>query len=138
MRSIAELAALHTRCFTTPRPYKAHEFETLLNGKGVVLFEQPQGFLICRIVIDEAELLTLAVEPDARRKGVATHLMGSFLAHCEAANVASLFLDVTQDNHAAQALYEAHGFIETTLREGYYRRPDGKREDAILMMREMT
>ena len=136
MRTASEFAELHAKCFITPRAYKAHEFESLLSSTGIVLFEQPHGFLVCRIIGDEAELLTVAVDPDVRRKGVATHLLGSLFAHCEAAHVATIFLDVAVSNHGAQALYEIHGFIETARRTAYYRRPDGGREDAILMMRD--
>ncbi|MEP5758027.1 MAG: GNAT family N-acetyltransferase [Litoreibacter sp.] len=137
MRTASEFAELHAKCFVTPRAYKAHEFQSLLAGTGIVVFEQPHGFLVCRIIADEAELLTVAVDPDARRKGVASHLLGSLLAHCEAARVTTIFLDVAVSNHAAQALYEIHGFIETTRRNAYYRRPDGGREDAVLMMRDI-
>ncbi len=138
MRTSDELATLHALCFTKPRPYAAHEFESLLSSRGMILFDQEDGFMLCRVIADEGEILTLAVHPDARRKGVADHLMGSFEAHCTANGVTTLFLDVAEDNIAALALYEGRGFVEASRREGYYRLPNGKREDALLMVKDLS
>jgi ribosomal-protein-alanine N-acetyltransferase len=138
MRTAAELAALHALCFTKPRPYRADEFESLMSSRGMILFEQPDGFMLCRAIAGEGEILTLAVHPDARRKGVAAILMGAFEAHCQANGVTTLFLDVAEDNTAALALYDVQGFVEASRREGYYRLPNGKREDALLMVKDLA
>jgi ribosomal-protein-alanine N-acetyltransferase len=132
-----EMAALHELCFKTPRPYKASEFEGLLPGIGVFTVERPHGFAIGRVIIDEVELLTLAVHPDHRRKGIAADILGEFIGTSDRLGATMAFLDVAANNSGAQALYESFGFAETDLRRGYYRKPDGSRLDAIMMMRDI-
>ena len=62
-----DLAALHARCFDSPRPWSADEIASLLAGRGTFLLEAPHGFLMGRAIAGEAELLTVAVDPQARR-----------------------------------------------------------------------
>lgn len=132
-----QLAALHARCFTTPRPYKASEFETTLRGTGVFLITRPNAFLMGRVIVDEVELLTLAVDPDHRRQGIAANMLGEFIGTSDRLGARTAFLDVAANNPAAQTLYETFGFVETDRRRDYYRKPDGSRLDAILMMRDL-
>jgi len=88
------------------------------------------GFTVCRSLLDEAELLTIAVAPSARRSGVATALLNRA---CEQlSGVTSLFLEVRASNIAAQTLYEQLGFSTCGRRKNYYRTASG-REDAVLM-----
>jgi ribosomal-protein-alanine N-acetyltransferase len=72
----------------------------------------------------------LAVTPEARRRGVASALLGDLLATAEARGVGSLTLEVRASNGAAQALYRAHGFRLAGIRRGYYRDTG---EDAMVM-----
>ena len=75
-----DLAALHARCFTIPRPWSAAEFAGFLaDPLAFLLVEGDAGFLLGRAVAGEAELLTLAVAPEARRRGLGQRLVGRFL-----------------------------------------------------------
>lgn len=74
----------------------------------------------------EAEILTLAVAPEARRRGIASELLRAFLASVKG----RVFLEVRQSNIAAQQLYRKLGFTTMGVRRGYYSSP---REDAVLM-----
>lgn len=132
--SAARLADLHLRCFTAhPRPWSAAEIDDLLASRLNFLLRRPQGFLIGRTVADEAELLTLAVSPDARRQGVARDLLAEFGATASARGAVEAFLEVASDNQAARALYLADGWVETGLRRNYY----AAGIDAILMRRSL-
>lgn len=115
-----QLAALHASCFTRPRPWSTGEFAALLSAPGVVLLVRPQGFLLGRIAAGEAELLTLAVAPPARRTGEARTLVRRFLADCTAQGAAAAFLEVAADNAAAIGLYRATGWQEAGQRRNYY------------------
>ncbi|RNF35140.1 GNAT family N-acetyltransferase [Paracoccus methylarcula] len=115
-----QLAALHARCFTTPRPWNADEFSALLASSGSFLLTRHDGFLLGRFVAEEAELLTLAVAPEARRRGHGLALTREFAATARAMGACDLFLEVAADNHPAQALYAALGWRETGRRRGYY------------------
>ncbi|SMO37857.1 GNAT family N-acetyltransferase [Paracoccus laeviglucosivorans] len=126
------LADLHLRCFGThPRPWSAAEIEDLLASPLNFLLRVPHGFLIGRTVADEAELLTLAVSPEARRQGVARRLMQEFRATSQARGAAEAFLEVASDNGPAQALYLADGWVQAGRRRNYY----APGIDAILMRR---
>ncbi len=129
----AELAALHGRCFVVPRPFTEKEFAELLDSERCFLCAEPGGFALARVIADEAELLTLAVDPVARRQGLGRRLLAEFEETAQERGAARVFLEVSADNAAALALYTGTGYSESGRRRGYYRSPDGRRIDAILM-----
>lgn len=132
----ARLAAIHAASFTTPRPWSTQEIASLLSDPATVLIEDAAGFALGRTVADEAELLTLAVVPDRRRRGIGAHLLGRFLAAARERGASRVFLEVAADNGAALALYRRHGFSQTGLRRGYYRDSLADAVDAIVMCRD--
>ncbi|WP_299968339.1 GNAT family N-acetyltransferase [uncultured Roseobacter sp.] len=124
------LAALHRAAFTTDRAWQAAEFSDLLSSAHTTLLHRPHGFALVRTIADEAELLTLAVQPDHHRQGIASALMHDWLSGTEATQV---FLEVAADNVPARRLYERHGLTEHARRSGYYARPGAAAVDAVLM-----
>lgn len=133
----AEMAALHAASFTTPRPWSEAEFAALLASPLVFALSEPGGFLLGRAVAGEAELLTVAVAPDQRRKGHGAALVRAFLQEAEARNADSAFLEVAADNAPAIALYAAAGFIPAGKRRGYYTGLDGRAQDALILVRSL-
>lgn len=127
------LAALHAACFTTPRPWSEEEFRELLRSPGVFLLNETHGFLLGRVIAGEAELLTLAVAPKARRKGAGRALVEQFAAEARTRGADSAFLEVSAENAPARALYATTGWTESGRRNGYYRTPEGDRVDAIVL-----
>ncbi len=127
----ARLADLHAGAFSAP--WDAAAFEVLLSQSGVFAIEAPEGFILIRAVADEAEILTLAVAPAARRRGVGARLVREGADAAAAQGAARLFLEVADDNAAALALYARAGFAEAGRRPGYYTRPDGGRRDALIL-----
>lgn len=118
-----QLAALHAACFgDAPRPWAAAEFADLLDARGCFLLSRPGGFLFGRVIFDEAELLTLAVLPEARRRGLGRELAGGFVATSSARGAVTAFLEVAADNHPARQLYSRLGWREVGRRPRYYRR----------------
>jgi ribosomal-protein-alanine N-acetyltransferase len=87
------------------------------------------GFAMSRAVLDEAELLLLAVRPGSRRRGVGRQLMRSAMAEARSRGVAKMHLEVRAGNDAV-ALYRAAGFAKIGERRNYYRGPNGKLFDA--------
>lgn len=130
----AELARLHAASFTTPRPWTEAEFVALLDSPLCFLLADQSGFLVGRVVADEAELLTLAVDPEARRQGAGGRLVNSFLDESRRRGARSAFLEVAETNTAARALYRKAGFTETGRRRGYYRGPDSAPVDALVLV----
>jgi [ribosomal protein S18]-alanine N-acetyltransferase len=91
------------------------------------------GFALWRVAADEAELLTIAVDTDHRRRGAGRTLLEAVIAKARAGGVATLFLEVGADNPAACSLYEQKGFRTVGHRSGYYRRGDRPAADALVM-----
>ena len=127
----ARLADLHAGAFSAP--WDAAAFEALLGQSGVFAIEAPEGFILIRAVADEAEILTLAVDPVARRQGLGARLVHEGAIAAAALGATRLFLEVADDNHAALALYVRAGFTEAGRRTGYYARSDGSRQDALVL-----
>ena len=117
------LAHLHASAFTEDRPWSAAEFASLLSLPGTLLLGDARAFLLGRIVLDEAEVLTLATDPAHRRQGLAGLLLAQFEEEARARGAAHAFLEVAEDNAAARALYEGRGYREVGRRPAYYARP---------------
>lgn len=118
--TLQAMAALHAACFTRPRPWSADEFAALIAAPGAIVVTGQRGFLIGRVVLDEAELLTIAVDPASRRQGIGQRLVSRFLAAAHQAGAATAYLEVASDNAAALALYAASGWIAAGCRPNYY------------------
>lgn len=90
------------------------------------------AFAITQVVLDEATLFNIAVDPDFQRRGFGKALLEHLIDELEKRGVLTLWLEVRASNVAAIALYESLGFNEATIRRNYYPTADG-REDAIIM-----
>lgn len=133
-----QLARLHALAFVTPRPWSADEIAALLDSPQVWALTCPQGFLLGRAVADEAEVLTLAVAPDARRQGIGARLLTRFLAEATARGAARVYLEVAADNTPAIGLYRSAGFTTAGHRRGYYRSSSGQAVDALVLERRVS
>ncbi len=129
------LAAIHAEAFDAP--WSAEAFAALLAQPGIILEAAPDGFVMVQAAADEAEILTLAVRPTARRKGVATALVETAAQRVELAGAGRLFLEVAEDNLAARALYARLGFEPVGRRPRYYARANGPAVDALLLARNL-
>lgn len=127
----ALLAAIHVEAFEAP--WDAASLSSLLTSPGVFVEAEADGFILTRVVADEAEILTLAVRPSARRSGLGARLVEAAVVRAAALGVERMFLEVAKDNVAARALYARTGFSEAGRRRGYYSRNDGSREDALVL-----
>lgn len=134
----ARLAAIHASAF--PRPWSTLDFERLLGERGIMadgLFlgrsPKPSGFVLSRIVLDEAEIITVAIATEARGKGHARALLAPHLDALSRRGVTRVHLEVEEGNGPAIALYRRVGFRETGRREGYYHKADGTKASALTM-----
>ncbi|MFN3930422.1 MAG: GNAT family N-acetyltransferase [Brevundimonas sp.] len=136
----ARLAAVHAEAFAGPHdaPWSAAAFADLLGQAGVFAVEAADGFILMRAVADEAEILTLAVRPEARRAGQGGRLVGEGVLAATARGAVRVFLEVAEDNAAARVLYARAGFVEAGRRPGYYAGADGGRRDALLLVLNLS
>ena len=121
----SEMAEIHGRSFERGWPaldMSLHIKTDLCLGLGQPLL----GFVIIRIADDQAEVLTIATDTSARRKGYGRDLIQASLERLSAQNVKTLFLDVAEDNNGAIALYRSCGFVPIGRRPAYYRRAHGR------------
>lgn len=125
-----ELERLHALCFPH-KPWSAADFADLKKS-GCDIVASQNGFIVYRATLDEAELITIGVHPDARRSGIAATMIELMVRDLVARGVKKVFLEVAENNHPARALYERHGFAVVGRRPKYY---DGI--DAILMARDL-
>jgi [ribosomal protein S18]-alanine N-acetyltransferase len=116
------LARLHATAFEQDRPWDPDEFAALLTHPGTLLLGDERAFILGRVIIDEAEVLTLATHPDHRRQGLATTLLARFEQEAAAMGAARAFLEVAEDNVPARALYVGRGYVEAGRRPAYYLR----------------
>jgi len=140
--SAAQLAALHRRCFTIPPPWSEVYFAGFLADPQCRLItrcdgDHLQAFALFRVVLDEAELLTLATDPDARRKGHARAVMQEGLGIARSAGARVCHLEVAIENQPAIALYRGMGFVQVGQRRGYYRAPGHPPIDALVFRAEL-
>lgn len=133
----AAVSAALGAAFTAGRPWSATEFAALLAQPGMILTGTPQGFLLARVTLDEAEILTLATHPDQRRQGLARAALTAFEARARAAGAHRAFLEVAEDNAAARALYAQAGFAPVGRRPGYFRAPSGPPVAALILRKSL-
>jgi len=119
------MAAIHAACFA--KSWDAAEIGQFVGIPGCLSLlasaspaQTPQGFLIVRSAGDEAELLTLAVDPACRRIGLARALLGAAASALRAAGAKRLFLEVDAGNSAARGLYQSLGAVVVGRRPRYY------------------
>lgn len=124
------LAALHEAAFPTAERWDAAAIGALLAMPGAFGLHLPgAGFVLARLAADEAEILTLAVAPGARRRGRGGALLAGAMAQAAARGAAVMILEVSEANAAARALYAGFGFAMAGRRRRYY--ADGT--DALIL-----
>ena len=133
----AQLAIIHAASFTHPRPWSETEFNELLSKDRVHLVTTQNGFALVQIVGPEAELLTIAVHPNARRNGEGTQLLTAVESAANSANCEDIFLEVVDTNTHAIALYHAAGFQERAIRKDYYNGPNGVKSSALILHKSL-
>ncbi|MBS0524953.1 MAG: GNAT family N-acetyltransferase [Proteobacteria bacterium] len=124
------------------RPWTRQEMAELLatpasGGLILRIDGQDAGVVLWRTIADEAELLTLAVSAEHRRRGVGRALVNEVIEHSRRQGARQLFLEVGVDNPGARSLYAQAGFVEVGGRAAYYRRPTGF-ADALVLRRTLS
>jgi tRNA threonylcarbamoyl adenosine modification protein YeaZ/ribosomal-protein-alanine acetyltransferase len=130
------LAKLHTASFETA--WNEKDLSEVLASPGCVALlaksdDGPVGFLIYRAVADEAEIITVCVDPAYQRRGTGLQIVLVTQQLLKSLKINSLFLEVAADNKEAISLYARAGFVEAGKRKAYYTRKNGETKDAIIM-----
>ncbi|MGE4506795.1 MAG: ribosomal protein S18-alanine N-acetyltransferase [Desulfovibrionaceae bacterium] len=134
MRAVMELERLCFPYHWTEEQFRLGLERGAFQVLGALDGEALVGYLAFSIILDEMEILNLAVHPAERRRGLGARLLGKLLAVCRERGVRTGFLDVKQSNTPAIDLYLKFGFKKRGVRKRYY--PDTG-EDALLLSREI-
>ncbi|MFZ4540516.1 MAG: GNAT family N-acetyltransferase [Rickettsiales bacterium] len=135
------LAEVHKGCFY--KGWSHLEFESFFERAGVfaaIAYDKKQhavGFVLCWLIEDQCDLLSMGVLPDNRRDGVGQMLLDFALENARSLGGKFMMLEVNVNNTAAITLYEAQGFEKFSTRKGYYANADGTKADALCMRKPL-
>jgi ribosomal-protein-alanine N-acetyltransferase len=121
------------RSATAAQWSEAHYQQLFSTGRLALVVEdaaEVAGFIVGRGNSEEWEIENIAVRGAARRRGLASRLLGEFLRYARSQGGRQVFLEVRESNRAARALYEKWAFLEAGRREKYYQNPV---EDALVL-----
>jgi len=126
------LAVLHAACF--PDPWDAAAISALLVAPGAFAYAHDDGFVLARVAGGEAEILTLAVAPPARGRGLGRALLRAAILGAQERGAETMFLEVGADNPHALALYAGLGFAKVGMRKAYYSAISGSGDALVLRL----
>ena len=133
---VAQVAELENICFSDPWSERSVASE-LNNPLSCWLVAEEDtcvaGYIGSQTVIDESDMMNVAVHPDFRRQGIAEALVKALVEALKERGSHCLTLEVRASNAPAIALYEKLGFVQVGRRKNYYRNP---REDALILRKE--
>ncbi|MGA7811256.1 ribosomal protein S18-alanine N-acetyltransferase [Bradyrhizobium sp.] len=140
-RDATRLAQLHGKSFH--RGWGESEFESMLAERNTLVHRLRLGgniigFAVSRFAADEAEILSIAVDPTYRGRGLSRELLLTHLGHLAGRGVRTIFLEVEENNQPARRLYDRAGFRVVGRRERYYQQPGGEQLNALLMRRDLS
>ena len=124
------IANLHQLCFPH-KPWTANDFADLKKS-GCEIIASQNGFIVYRVTLDEAEIITIGVHPDSRNAGIASAMLGIVENELKKSGIKNIFLEVAENNTPARRLYESNGYKQIGIRTKYY---DGI--DAIMMKKDL-
>jgi [ribosomal protein S18]-alanine N-acetyltransferase len=141
-QDLDRILTIEQASFSTPWTRKMFEVELGQNPFGCLYVARPSGdrggfigYVCFWVVFEEFRLMTLAVDPAARRRGFGRALLRHAMALGRAQGATKALLEVRASNAAALQLYGEEGFRQVAVRTRYYANPV---EDAILMERELS
>jgi ribosomal-protein-alanine N-acetyltransferase len=141
LRDTARLAQLHGASFH--RGWGEGEFEGMMSQRNTLVHRlkvgsKLVGFIVSRMAADEAEILSIAIAPSHRGRGLSRDLLLTHLGHLAGYGIKTVFLEVEENNQPARRLYDRAGFAIVGRRERYYQQPDGEQLNALLMRRDLS
>ena len=135
---VPQIAEMEKLCFSDPWSEKsvASELNNRLSLWLVAMDgERVAGYVGSQSVLDEADMMNIAVHPDYRRQGIGRDLVLALAEALQKKGIRGLMLEVRQSNAPAIALYEQLGFQQVGMRPNYYRNP---KENALILRKELS
>ena len=122
---LSEVASIEEVSFSLPWSLESLELMLTEQASALVALEDGRvlGYVGMMCVLDEGQIINVAVHPDARRRGVGRTLMEAAEAYAKERGIAFLSLEVRESNIAARSLYSSLGWEEQGIRKGFYSHP---------------
>jgi ribosomal-protein-alanine N-acetyltransferase len=138
---VVALSRLHGASFH--RGWGPGEFEQMLLDRNTLTQRLRQGrqivgFAVSRLAADEAEILSIAIAPGQRGRGLSRALLQTHLGYLAGRGIRTVFLEVEENNQPARRLYDRAGFRVVGRRDRYYRDPSGEQLNALIMRRDLS
>ena len=135
---VSQVAELEKVCFSDP--WSENSVASELNNKlslwlVAVEGDAVAGYIVSQTVMDETDMMNVAVHPDFRRRGIGESLVLGLVEKLKSLGSHCLTLEVRSSNESAISLYEKLGFTQIGRRKNYYRNP---KEDALILRKEWT
>ena len=122
---LSEVASIEEMSFSLPWSLESLELMLTDQASALVALEDGRvlGYVGMMCVLDEGQIINVAVHPNARRRGVGRTLMEAAQAYAKERGIAFLSLEVRESNIAARSLYSSLGWEEQGIRKGFYSHP---------------
>jgi ribosomal-protein-alanine N-acetyltransferase len=135
---LPSISAIESLSFSNP--WQPDTFRSLLTRDRVKVLIADRGgevvgYAVLWWVLDQGELANLAVHPDSQGMGTGARLLDQVISEAKRVNIESLFLEVRESNEKAKRLYARRGFVQVSVRRGYYRNPP---EDACILVKNLA
>jgi [ribosomal protein S18]-alanine N-acetyltransferase len=140
-RDAAAIAQLHAASFQ--RGWSDGEIVRMLMERSIIAHRamtgrRLHGFILSRLLAGEAEILSVAVAPARRGRGLARALLDLHLRRLAGLGARAVFLEVDEGNEPARRLYRRGGFREVRRREGYYQQGRDRAATALVLRRDLV
>lgn len=141
---LSDCADIHAKCFSNN--WEAHDLQSMLtnrNTKCIVANSSKSnsravGFLMYRVSAGEAEILTIAVDPEFQNQGIGITLLDAMIRWCLIDRLEEIFLEVDDSNLSALKIYKRRGFKKVGERKGYYDEGEPTKGDALIMRLDLS
>lgn len=124
----ARICEIRKECFEDF--WSEQDFSEMLSNHLYFGFVEENGFILCRKISNEIEIITFAVLHQARRNGIGRRLLDTVINQCNDGD--TIFLEVAENNIAALNLYRSCGFLQIAIRKNYYQFVSGS-QNAVIM-----
>lgn len=96
------------------------------------------GYCFYSHIFEDSEILRIGTCLDYQQQGIASQLLTAMTQMCQVAGAERVLLEVREDNHAAIAFYQKHGFEQIAVRKNYYDNHDMTKTHALIMQRKFN
>ncbi|MDO6726163.1 MAG: GNAT family N-acetyltransferase [Cognatishimia sp.] len=131
------LSKIHKAAFNDSRPWESSEFASFLESPLCFCEGDSRGFALGRVIADESELLTLAVDPEFQGLGLGRLFLNQYHETAKLRGATTTFLEVAADNAVAINIYLSNDYKTNSTRPEYYARTNGDKVDALIMSRSL-